>query len=61
MTDITLSRTVEPAKPSIKFPKLPRLGFGKVFEAMLKCYGDALNMAYVEPFRLSQRQKDRRI
>jgi hypothetical protein len=49
MTDITLSPTVEPAKPAIESSKLPRLGFGKVFGAMLKCYGDALAMAYGEP------------
>jgi hypothetical protein len=40
---------------------LPRLGFAEAFGAILKCYGDALNMAYVEPFQLSQRQEDRRI
>ena len=41
MTDINPQPTVEPRRPSIKFPKLPRLGFGKVFDAMLKCYGGA--------------------
>lgn len=61
MTDITISPTIEPAKPSIKFPKLPRLGLGNMFDALLKGYGNALTMAYVEPFQPSQRQEDRRI
>ena len=61
MIDIVLSPTIEPAKPIAKVPRLPRPGFGRMFEAMLKYYGDALNMAYVEPFRPSRRQKDRRI
>jgi hypothetical protein len=61
MTDITLSHTIEPDKLVAKLPKLPRLGLGTAFDAILKSYGDALAMAYVEPFQLCQRQEDKRI
>jgi hypothetical protein len=57
MTDITLGPTTEPAKTLIKLPKLLQLGFAKAFDGFLKCYGDALTMAYVEPFFISARRQ----
>ena len=61
MSDTTLIHTIEDDKPIIALPKSPRFSLGKLFADMLKCYGDALKMVYVDPFQSSQRQEDRRI
>ena len=58
MTDINPQPTVEPRRPSIKFPKLPRLGFGEVFDAMLNATA-ALSMAYVARLRHGEGREDK--
>jgi hypothetical protein len=61
MSDITLSPTIEDDKPIIALPKSPRFRLGKLFADMLKRYGDALIMVYVDPFQPTGRREDPRI
>jgi hypothetical protein len=61
MTDLAISPSTERAEPKIGLTKSPGFGFGRMLEDILKHYGDALKMAYFDPYQPSQRQKDPRI
>jgi hypothetical protein len=61
MTDLAISPSTERAKPETGLTKSPVFGIAGMLEAILRHYGDALKMAYFDPYQPSQRQKDPRI
>jgi hypothetical protein len=50
MTDITTTAPISIRCFSLPRPSLPRIGIGASLDAIARLIGDALNLAYVDPY-----------
>jgi len=50
MTDITTTALISTRRFSLPQPCLPRIGIGASLVAIVRLIGDAINLAYVDPY-----------
>jgi hypothetical protein len=56
MTEISTIAPVAIRRSNWQRPAIPRLGIGASLAAMFGLLGDAINMAYVEPYAIHRRR-----
>ncbi len=56
MTDIISPAPISICCSRLRRPDLPTIGIGASLAAIARLFGDALNLAYVEPYTSLQRQ-----
>jgi hypothetical protein len=56
MTDIITTAPVTFRRPAFSFVRFPKLGIGQALARMREEFGHALDLAYVQPFRLGRGQ-----
>jgi hypothetical protein len=56
MTDITATAPITIRSPSLPRPSIPRVAIEASLAAIARLLGDALNLAYVDPYTSLRRQ-----
>lgn len=56
MTDLTTAGPASFGRPAFSSLKPPKLGFGRAIVQTVEAFGYALNLAYVQPYRLGGNQ-----
>lgn len=54
MTDITTTAPISVRRPSLPAVSMPRFGIGRALAALCQGFGQAVRMAYIDPYRVSQ-------